>query len=1272
MIKRLLFAIFIICGSITAFAQFPNAPNKMRLGAQTTGDGLVFRTDSIPDWTPSSLNNAWLAIDTLTGNAYSYQGGEWRLEVAGDLRTVYPKVINKSGTNIKRGQPVMVDYNQIIQGDLIRILPADGSGTYAGILTMGIASTDINNNAEGFITWFGYVREVKQADIAETGVTLNIGDILYLSGTQLGKVTNVEPTAPKLRVTMALVVRKPNANNMTILVRPSLNMDLGELNDVDLTGLLDGQTIVYDSAGGKWIAGTAGSVIDTTVIATRAYVNSKVDSTRLVADSILVYYIGGVEVGRDTINIPPAGVTSITAGVGLTGGTITSTGTIAADTSVLATQTYVSTRGYLTTEVDGSVTNEGRLSTTLQVAPNWVDINTNTSGSNPIIVNGSASTGSLVSGTTDTNGGVIALSNDTTVLSTKWFVGSKVDSTRLVQDSILVYYIGGVELRRDTISGVGGGGGGGTMSSFTLAGSAGTPQTISDGNTLTVAAGVGISTTAAATDQVTVAADTTTVLASKTFLSTRGYTTGSGTTGTIPIWSSSTALGNSALTEASGSVTAGGTGFFRLPNGTTAQRPGTPAAGMTRYNTSNGALEYYGAAAWEVPLRATAATGLGTATRLFYADANGRATDTTTLTYANNQLQSTYVRGSAGYVVNPNTASNQSSTCSNVRINNGAVFSSGNGAIDITVPAKLFNASTFTARISFDIVILSTTSTGADRKFTAVVTYIQGSTPGGYVYSNESQNNSLFNYRFGRDSLNNVKVYIGELTTTNLNGLVNITNVIHSTIALGLHPTPNFLCSDWVVASNTTAFLNAGTAQPIRTSFNNLFKTSSNNLNTFGQTFGVFIGATSAATTGAFEITLNKANIPNASGRMQLELLYRDATTNQLINFVLAGSIDFTTMQWTNVNRDFEGGTPSDSRYNIRIGTDGTNLKIWIGELSQSNSAFSNITIKNLIIQQSFPVSTLNEALFLAVANPANWSFAIQSTAFGTVLQTINANTRNNIPYSATGRHAYSNNFTYNPTTNRLAVGDTTATRTLTVNGEVRITDLITDLPTRIVGADNDGDLARIIVGSGLTLSNDTLRSTATGTTNLTFSGTSSPITLNSDTGTDVRFVNGNGISLTRGGDSMTIAKALPIYANLSLLAPQTLSFLAGSTTPDTIPSLFLSQLGSVFSMDGNGLKYTSSTTRYFLVSVHVSFKFAEASNIVTLQGWKTNGGTTVSLGPTSKVESLLGNEIMQCSFSGVTSLVNNDILRFGFAPAAHTGDDDLVVDTVTITITEI
>jgi hypothetical protein len=236
-------------------------------------------------------------------------------------------------------------------------MPAIGDGGLSSELIMGVAANDIGNDSSGYVAWFGYVREVDQTDIAQTGITLNVGDILYLSATEPGRLTNVEPTPPALKTTIALVVRKPSANNMTLLVRPKLNEDLSDLNDVDLNGINNGQTIVWDSINTKWIAGDVGSAIDTTTIATKFYVDSKVDSTRLVSDSILVYYIGGVELRRDTLSLPPAGVTSITAGVGLTGGTITSTGTIAADTAgVLVTKTFLTNQGYSTGGVTGSGT----------------------------------------------------------------------------------------------------------------------------------------------------------------------------------------------------------------------------------------------------------------------------------------------------------------------------------------------------------------------------------------------------------------------------------------------------------------------------------------------------------------------------------------------------------------------------------------------------------------------------------------------------------------------------------------------------------------------------------------------------------------------------------------------------------------------------------------------------------------------------------------------------------------------------------------------------
>ena len=40
------------------------------------------------------------------------------------------------------------------------------------------------------------------------------------------------------------------------------------------------------------------------------------------------------------------------------------------------------------------------------------------------------------------------------------------------------------------------------------------------------------------------------------------------------------------------------TGTFKLPRGTTAQRPGSPSAGMARFNTSLNYTEVYNGAAW--------------------------------------------------------------------------------------------------------------------------------------------------------------------------------------------------------------------------------------------------------------------------------------------------------------------------------------------------------------------------------------------------------------------------------------------------------------------------------------------------------------------------------------------------------------------------------------------------------------------------------------------------------------------------------------------------
>lgn len=65
--------------SLPAMAQYPASPTtKVDLGRQTTGDGLTFRGAGAPAYTPSSKNNAWVYLDTLTGITHYYYAAAWR------------------------------------------------------------------------------------------------------------------------------------------------------------------------------------------------------------------------------------------------------------------------------------------------------------------------------------------------------------------------------------------------------------------------------------------------------------------------------------------------------------------------------------------------------------------------------------------------------------------------------------------------------------------------------------------------------------------------------------------------------------------------------------------------------------------------------------------------------------------------------------------------------------------------------------------------------------------------------------------------------------------------------------------------------------------------------------------------------------------------------------------------------------------------------------------------------------------------------------------
>ena len=103
----------------------------------------------------------------------------------------------------------------------------------------------------------------------------------------------------------------------------------------------------------------------------------------------------------------------------------------------------------------------------------------------------------------------------------------------------------------------------------------------------------------------------------------------------------------------------------------------------------------------------------------------------------------------------------------------------------------------------------------------------------------------------------------------------------------------------------------------------------------------------------------------------------------------------------------------------------------------------------------------------------------------------------------------------------RVGIGTNAPARALHVEGEVRIADLITDPPTLLVGADADGDLNAVKLGSNISLSNDTLNvANQLQTLSNTSTSTTHTVTL-SNSGGSVQLVEGTGILLSTTGTTL-------------------------------------------------------------------------------------------------------------------------------------------------------
>ena len=160
----------------------------------------------------------------------------------------YYYVKNQTGSLIPDGTVVRADGTVGLSGR-VKVAPALANGAYPSKYVLGITTEDIPDGGDGFVTAFGKVRKLDTSMFSS-------GDILYVSPSVAGALSNTVPIAPNNIVTVAIVVTKDNING-ELFVRPTYGSSLFEDESTYLRNLQDGQVITYVAANNRFENKTA-------------------------------------------------------------------------------------------------------------------------------------------------------------------------------------------------------------------------------------------------------------------------------------------------------------------------------------------------------------------------------------------------------------------------------------------------------------------------------------------------------------------------------------------------------------------------------------------------------------------------------------------------------------------------------------------------------------------------------------------------------------------------------------------------------------------------------------------------------------------------------------------------------------------------------------------------------------------------------------------------------------------------------------------------------
>ena len=189
--------------------------------------------------------------DTVGVSQTLLKGGSVTLKNGVDL---VARVVNKvsPNTTLTKAAYQVVKISGA-QGQRLAVDLAQANNDNNSADTLGVVTETIAPNQEGFIMTVGQIENINTTGSLQ-GETWTDGDVLYLSPTVAGRITNVKPTGATGHIVIIGYVEYAHANNGKIYVKIMNGWELDELHNVYInTGTLaNNDALIYESSTQLW------------------------------------------------------------------------------------------------------------------------------------------------------------------------------------------------------------------------------------------------------------------------------------------------------------------------------------------------------------------------------------------------------------------------------------------------------------------------------------------------------------------------------------------------------------------------------------------------------------------------------------------------------------------------------------------------------------------------------------------------------------------------------------------------------------------------------------------------------------------------------------------------------------------------------------------------------------------------------------------------------------------------------------------------------------